>query len=190
MAAPKRVVSDSYGIDAEDWSDAIKALRRFDKQAGLEATRSIRSNAKPMLKRARVLMAASKGTHANISPAKSVRLSVTASKGAALRLVPVTGMEWAADVGMISGGMVPRFSGSSSFRHSTQYSRPYQGAGESFQRYRGFYGSQVTKGSIGFVMGRAIREGIRRFEKRVLDDLDDLMDRTMNRAGVPRTGGG
>lgn len=185
MANPKRVVSDSYGIDAEDFGDAVKALRSFDKQSGTEATRAIRNNAKPILAQARALMAASQGTHSPIPSSQSVRLSVVASKGAALRLIPVTGMEWAADLGTKMGGMVPAGRGR---RYALRRSRPFSGSGPSFLRWRGFYGDKVTKGNIGFVMGRAVRMGIGKFEKAVLDDLDDLLDEVMTRAGVPRSG--
>jgi len=92
-------------------------------------------------------------------------------------------MEWAADLGTKMGGMVPAGRG----RHyALRRDRPFAGAGPSFLRWRGFYGDKVTKGSIGFVMGRAIREGIRVFERDTANDLDDLLDDVMNRAGVPR----
>jgi hypothetical protein len=184
MAAPRRTVSDGFALDAPDLAAAIKALSKFERQAATEAKRAIRTNAKPILARAKALAASSQGTHERVSGAKTVKLSVT-QQGAALRLMPSgsKGMAWAIDLGTKMGGMVPAGRGR---RFALRRSRPFGGAGPSFQRWRGFYGDQVTKGSIGFVMGRSVREGIRRFEKDTADDLDALMDDVMNRAGVPR----
>ena len=184
MAAPRRTISDGYALDAPDLKAALKALRAFDRDAGKEATKAIRTNAKPIMVKARALASGTPGTHARISGARSIKLSVTQA-GASLRMIPSgsRGMIWAADLGMKAGGMVPAGRGR---RFSLRRSRPFGGQGESFQRWRGFYGDKVTKGSIGLIMGRAVREGIRRFEVDTANDLDDLLDRVMNRAGVPR----
>ena len=184
VAAPRRTTTDTFALDSPDLQSAIKALTAFDREAGKTATRSIRANAKPILARAKALASSSQGSHKRISGAKAVKLSVT-RQGAALRLLPSgsDGMIWAADLGTKMGGMVPAGRGK---RFSLRRSRPFGGAGPSFLRWRGFYSQTVTKGSIGFIMGRAIREGIRRFERDLADDLDDLMDDVMNRAGVPR----
>ena len=184
MAAPRRTVTDGYALDAPDLGKAIKALAAFDREAGKEATRAIRTNAKPILATARGLAASSPGTHSKIRGTSAIKLSVTRA-GASLRMLPngSRGMIWAADLGMKAGGMVPAGRGK---RFSLRRSRPFAGAGESFQKWRGFYGDQVTKGSIGLVMGRAIRQGIRRFEIDTANDLDDLLGKVMQRNGVPR----
>lgn len=182
-----RTTADGFSVDVQGLDDAIKAIRRFDREAAKEVTRAIRLHAKPILAQARSFVAASRGTHKRIKTT-AVALSVT-SRGAALKLRPaVSPLIWAADLGMISGGMVPRKTGKSS-GFATRYDRPYGGQGESFEnRYRGFYGQNVTKGRTGAIMGEAVRRGIVKFERRVANDLDDLLDDVMNRAGVPRKG--
>ena len=182
-----RTVADGFSVDLEGLDDAIKAIRRFDRESAKEVTRAIRFHAKPILAQARSFVAASRGTHKRIK-STAVALSVT-TKGAALKLRPsVSPLIWAADLGMIAGGMVPRRTGKSSGT-ATRYDRPYGGQGDSFSnRYRGFYGQNVTKGRTGAIMGEAVRRGIVKFERRIADDLDDLLDEIMNRAGVPRKG--
>lgn len=182
-----RTTADGFSIELEGLDDAIKAIRRFDREAAKEVTRAIRFHAKPILKQARAFVAASRGTHKRIK-STAVALSVT-SRGAALKLRPsVSPLIWAADLGMIAGGMVPRRTAKGR-GVGTRYDRPYGGQGESFQnRYRGFYGTSITKGRTGEIMGEAVRRGIVKFERRIANDLDDLLDEIMNRAGVPRKG--
>lgn len=180
-----RTVTDGFTIDLEGFEQAMKALRRFDREAAKEATKAIRTHAKPILAQARAFVASSRGTHRRVK-STAVALSVTA-QGAALKLRPsVSPLIWAVDLGMIAGGTVP-FRRSNDRSGSTRYDRPYGGEGDSFaNRYRGFYGPSITKGRQGAVMGEAVRRGIVKFERRIADDLDELLDQVMNNAGVPR----
>lgn len=174
------------GIDAEDLSDAIRAITRFDREASKEIKRAIRTHAKPILNRARGHVSGSRGTHEKVR-STVVAISVT-NKGAALKLKPsVSPLAWSLEFGMIAGGMVPVRT-TEGRGYATRYSRPYGGEGESFQRYRGFYGTKILSGDKGFVMGRAVRQGMPKFERDVMDEIDDLMDGIMDRAGVPRRG--
>lgn len=183
--ATRDAFSDA-GIDAEDLSAAIRAITRFDREAGKEIKRAIRTHSKPILARARGHVAGSRGTHKRVR-GTAVALSVT-NKGAALKLKPsVSPLAWATEFGMIAGGMVPRRVGAGR-GFATRYSRPYGGEGESFLAFRGFYGTKILSGNKGLVMGRAVREGMPRFERDVMDDIDDLMDAIMDSAGVPRKG--
>ena len=175
-----------HGIEADDLSQAIRAIGRFERESGLEIKRAIRKRAKPILTLARGYVSGSRGTHERVRTTV-VSLSVT-NKGAALKLRPsVSPLAWGLEFGMKAGGMVPRRTGQGR-GFATRYSRPFSGAGESFQRYRGFYGTKIMSGDKGFVMGRAVRVGMPKFERVVLNDLDDLMDDIMDRAGVPRRG--
>lgn len=185
MAAPIRTTKT--GIELEGYDGAIRALNRYSKEAGKVAKGSMREHAKPILRRARALLGSSKGTHQKIK-STVVALSVT-NRGVALKLKgSASPLAWAAEFGMKSGGMVPRRTGSGR-GYATRYARPYGGAGESFLAYRGFYGGREPwRGDKGFVMGRAIREGLPKFEDAVADDLDDLIDALMTKEGVPRKG--
>ena len=109
-----------------------------------------------------------------------------APNAAALVLDPgVDDLAWAIEFGMKTGGMTPRYKGGGRGT-ITRYARPYSGAVASTDIYRGFYGPKISAGTVGYVVGNAIKRGHAKFERDTFDDLERWMGRVMDKAGVPK----
>ncbi len=168
----------SGGIRVEGLDETIRALRRFDKEAGKEAVDIFRDEAKAVQSKAKAV--ARRGSAAAPSNTSWIGRSAT-SKGAGVSLLGHKGGQRAHATEWGMGGWQYRTWGGN-IRRTTQSAMKRR----TFQRWHGS-GFDVKGGAgPGNVIQPTIRRHLPGMEKRVATKLHALLNKTLDKAGVKR----